>query len=136
MSPSRRGKALALALGLTAALGVAGPVAPQAPLGLFAVDGYAWRALAEPEKLALLQGFLAGAGFEAGMALSPTEDGPSPEALEAMRRQGRLRFPYAPNVYKARLEDFYYYQDRRSMPLYRALLLITDQIRKGATPGP
>ncbi len=136
MSPSGRSRALALGLGLTAALGVAGPVAPQAPVSSFAVDGHAWRALAEPEKLALLQGFLAGAGFEAAMGLSPTEEGPTPEALEAMRRQGQLRFPYAPNVYKARLEDFYYYQDRRSVPLYRALLLITDQIRKGAAPRP
>jgi hypothetical protein len=45
--------------------------------------------------------------------------------------QGRLRFPFAPSVYKARLEDFYYYQDRLDIPLYRALFLINEQIAQG-----
>lgn len=80
---------------------------------LFAYDGHAWRKLSEAEKLALLSGFLIGEAPEQG-------------------EERRLRFPFAPNVYKARLEDFYHYQDRREIPLYRALFLINEHILQGA----
>jgi hypothetical protein len=86
----------------------AGAGGAQETKGLFAYDGHAWRRLSEGEKLALLSGFLGG------------------EALE----QG-LRFPFAPNVYKARLEDFYHYQDRLEIPLDRALFLINEHILQG-----
>jgi hypothetical protein len=66
-------------------------------------------------------------------AAPPSAEAPAPEALEALRRQSRLRFSFAPNVYKARLEDFYFYEDRLSVPFYRALLLINEQIQQDAT---
>jgi hypothetical protein len=34
-------------------------------------------------------------------------------------------------VYKARLEDFYFYEDRRTVPLYQALFLINERLRRG-----
>ena len=80
----------------------------QETKSLFAYDGHAWRRLSEGEKLALLSGFLSGAALEQG-----------------------LRFPFAPSVYKARLEDFYHYQDRLEIPLYRALVLINEHILQG-----
>ena len=94
-------------------------------------DGRAWRALSEGEKLAFLTGFLIGGGLEYALGLSPGQEGPDPDAVERLRREGRLRFPFAPAVYKARLEDFYFYQDRLTVPLYRALFLINEQIRRG-----
>ena len=120
---------------LALVLGAAGPVTAQPSKSFLAYDGHAWRALGEAEKLALLTGFLIGTAVERGLAASSGETAPAPEALEAMRRGGRGRFPYAPSVYKARLEDFYFYQDRLDTPLYQALLLIDEQIRKGATGG-
>ena len=116
-------------------LAVASPTGSERPGSFLAHDGHAWRGLTEAEKLALLTGFLIGGAFEQGMTVSTGQAGLPPEALEAMRREGRLRFPFAPGVYKARLEDFYYYQDRRSVPLYRALFLINEQIRQGASGG-
>jgi len=71
---------------------------------LFAYDGHAWRRLGEREKLALLSGFL---------------------------EEQRPTLPFAPSVYKARLEDFYHYQDRLEIPLDRALFLINEQIGQG-----
>lgn len=84
----------------------------QETKSLFAYDGHAWRKLSEGEKLALLSGFLTGQAPEQG-------------------KERRLRFPFAPNVYKARLEDFYHYQDRREIPLSRALFLINEHILQG-----
>ncbi len=111
-----------------------GPVRAEAAKSFLSHDGHAWRALTEGEKLALLTGFLIGGAFETGMRLLPGDGGPTAEALEAMRQDSRLRFPFAPAVYKARLEDFYFYEDRRPVPLYRALHLINEQIRQGARP--
>ena len=103
----------------------------QTPRTVFAFDGHAWRALNEEAKLALLTGFLVGGALETGLSTGAAGKPPEPEALEALRRAGRLRFVYAPTVYKARLEDFYLYQDRLDVPLHKALLLIDEQIRQG-----
>jgi len=137
---SRRGRragligAAVLAAGLAGLLGSAAPGLAQTG-SFLGYDGHAWRGLSEGEKLAVLTGFLIGAAFEQGMAQSPPPDGVPPETLERMRREGQLRFPFAPAVYKARLEDFYFYQDRRGVPLHRALFLINEQIRQGASGG-
>ncbi len=108
---------------------LAGAPGAQPGASLLAFDGHAWRTLSEGEKLALLSGFLIGGALEHGMSQPGAQT--APETLEAPRREGRLRFPYAPTVYKARLEDFYFYEDRRAVPLYRALLLINEEIRRG-----
>jgi sulfocyanin len=76
----------------------------QEPKSLSAHDGHGWRRLSEGGKLAFLSGFLA---------------------------ERRPEFPFAPNVYKARLEDFYHYQNRRDVPLDRALRLINEEIVQG-----
>lgn len=139
MSGSRRRSSRLAASGALAAalaLGALGarPLAAQPPASFLAADGHAWRGLSEGEKLALLTGFLVGGVLEHGLRLSPGEAPPPPEALEALRREGRVRFPYAPAVYKARLEDFYFYQDRLPVPVYRALFLINEELRRGALP--
>jgi hypothetical protein len=111
-----------------AALSAGGLAAAQPAPSLFAYDGHAWRALSEGEKLALLTGFLLGGALEQGAAVAADPGALAPEALDTLRKERRLRFPFAPNVYKARLEDFYHYQDRLPIPLYRALFLINEHI--------
>ena len=133
MFSSRARSRLAASLTLALSLGVAVAAGAQPAASFLAFDGHSWRGLSEAEKLALLTGFLIGAALERGLA--GDQSLPSPETLEAMRREGRARFPFAPTVYKARLEDFYFYQDRLGVPLYRALVLINEQIRQGA-PAP
>jgi hypothetical protein len=122
------------ALGVGLALALTAAAAGEAPSSLFGYDGHRWKALSENEKMALLTGFLIGGAVAEGMQAAPSSaDVPAPETLEALRRQSRLRFSFAPNVYKARLEDFYFYQDRLSVPFYRALWLINEQLQQDAT---
>ena len=102
------------------------------PPPLLAMNGHDWAALGEQEKLALLRGFLIGAAWaEKGRGKAV-----SPEALEALRQQGQLRFVFVPELYKARLEDFYFYRDQRRLPLYEALRRIEAQIRTDNRPPP
>lgn len=107
------------------------PARAQPTPSLLEQDGRAWRALSEGEKLAFLTGFLIGDGLEQTLGPAPGPEGPEPDALDRLKREGRLRFPFAPTVYKARLEDFYFYQDRLTVPLYRALFLINEHLRRG-----
>jgi len=72
-------------------------------------------------------GFLIGEALEQGLAVSGEAPMAPPAFLETLRKERRLRFPFAPSVYKARLEDFYHYRDRLDIPLYRALFLINEQ---------
>jgi hypothetical protein len=135
VSSSRASRRVA-ALGIGLALTLTAVAAAEAPRSLVGYDGHRWKALSENEKIALLTGFLIGGALAEGLgATPPSADAPAPETLEALRRQSRLRFPFAPNVYKARLEDFYFYEDRLSVPFYRALLLINEQIKQDATRG-
>jgi hypothetical protein len=129
--PTRRRAAAGGALGLLLVLAALGAGGAQEPKSLFAHDGHAWRRLGESEKLALLTGFLIGAALEQGLSVSAEAPTSPPAFLDSLRKDRRLRFPFAPSVYKARLEDFYYYQDRLDMPLYRALFLINEQIAQG-----
>ncbi|HZN93951.1 MAG TPA: sulfocyanin-like copper-binding protein [Myxococcales bacterium] len=102
------------------------------PPPFLAMNGHDWAALGEQEKLALLRGFLIGAAYaEKGRGKAV-----SPEALEALRQEGQLRFVFVPELYKARLEDFYFYRDQRRLPLYEALRRIEAQIRTDNRPPP
>lgn len=119
------------ALWLVLVLVVVGAGGAQESTSLFAHDGHAWRRLSEGEKLALISGFLIGEALEQGLAVSGEAPMAPPAFLETLRKERRLRFPFAPSVYKARLEDFYHYRDRLDIPLYRALFLINEQISQG-----
>lgn len=127
----RRAAAAGGALGLLLVLAAVGAGGAQEAKSLLAQDGHAWRRLGESEKLALLTGFLIGAALEQGLSVSAEAPMAPPAFLESLRKDQRLRFPFAPSVYKARLEDFYYYQDRLDIPLYRALFLINEHISQG-----
>jgi hypothetical protein len=106
-------------------------VAPARGGAPWELDGHDWKAMTEPQKLAYLTGVIAGAATARVGALEPD---PAVAARAAeLRRAGQLLFNYAPNVYKARLEDFYFYADRRSVPIVRALQTIERELRDNAT---
>jgi len=79
------------------------------------LDGTDWKAMAEAEKMAFLRGVIAGARLETAGAAAPP-----------------LRF--TPNVYKARLEDFYFYADRRPTPIVEALRRIERELVEPTAP--
>jgi len=121
--------AVAVAAG---AFGLGRARAAQEPPPLLATNGSDWAAMGEKEKLALLRGFLIGAAYaEKGRGKQV-----GPDALEALRQQGQLRFVFTPELYKARLEDLYFYKDQRKLPLYEALRRIEAQIRTDNGPPP
>ena len=69
-----------------------------------------WIRLPPSEKELWLEGFLAGAGIDS-TALRPAE-----------------RFRFAPTVYAAQLDDFYWWSNHRSTPVVDALRTINQEI--------
>ena len=96
-------------------LALAPAAAAQRARAPWLLDGTDWKAMAEGEKMAFLRGVIAGTRLEAAAPAAPP-----------------LRF--APNVYKARLEDFYFYTDRLSTPIVESLRRIEQELVEQTVP--
>jgi hypothetical protein len=118
------------ALGL-GAMGVLGQPLVPAPTHL---DGAYWKRLSASEKQAYLTGFLAGAAAEqaraAAQALHRETDSMaiSSAAVDSLRARAALRYRFAPQVYAAQIDDFYWWQDRVSVPIVDAMIAINGAL--------
>jgi hypothetical protein len=93
-------------------------------------DGRDWKAMTEPAKLAYLAGFLAGAAAMEAMERHRANPKVSVDAaVSDIAQEHTGAFPFGVNVYKARLEDFYFYQDKRTTKIYRALVEENTRLR-------
>jgi len=95
-------------------------------------DGDGWKGLSPEAKQAYLAGFLAGSATAQALVTGATDSSGLMRALDSLSRGG-FRFPYSPNVYGARVEDFYWYLDRRPLPVWYALWEVNNQLN--ASPG-
>jgi len=86
-------------------------------------DGRDWKSMPESVKLTYVAGFLAGAATMEAIERHRMNPKVSIDAAVAeLVEQHAAVFPFGVNVYKARLEDYYYYRDKRTTKIYRALL--------------
>lgn len=47
--------------------------------------------------------------------------------MDSLSRSG-LRFPYSPNVYGARVDDYFWYQNQRSLPVWYVLWEVNNRL--------
>jgi hypothetical protein len=99
------------------AMGVLGQPAVPAPTHL---GGAYWKQLSASEKQTYLAGFLAGAAAEQARAAAT--------AIDTLRVHSALRYPFAPHVYAAQIDDFYWWQDRVSVPIVDAMVQINGAL--------
>ena len=91
--------------------------------------------------MAFADGFLAGAGF--AQAAAPDSAGREAadsaallRTVAAMQRTGRFRFPYAANVYVSRINDYYWWENHRPLPIWYAFWEVnTSLIRPPSEPA-
>src|SRR5689334_12015274 len=106
------------ALGASAA-SARGTFAPPAAL----LTGEYWSRLTPGERQAYLSGFVAGAAAEQArdeaVAAGRGDDSAavSSGAVAALRERRALRFPFAPSVYSAQVDDFYWWSNHRDTPI-------------------
>lgn len=96
-------------------------------------DGHRWSQFSPQEKGAFLGGFLAGAAASQayGVVLEDTvfDSEALAERVARLRSEAALNFPFATNIYHARLHDYYFYIDRRERPIYRAIAELNFQLQ-------
>lgn len=93
-------------------------------------DGRDWAAMPEQAKLTYIAGFLAGAATMEAIERRRANPKVSIDAsIARIVDEHTGAFPFGVNVYKARLEDFYYYRDKRTTKIYRALMDENTRLR-------
>lgn len=131
---------LALVAGLALALGTrrAPADAPAAQLSdPLTLTGHDWSRLSPEERNAYLIGFIAGAAAQQASptgttpGTAPTSGRDVARRAVALKRSGSLTFPYRENVYRSHLDDYFFYQDRRT----EALIQVLVDMHATARPG-
>ncbi len=97
-------------------------------------DGRAWRRFQPDAREAYLAGFLAGSALAQAASAGIEDSARLVQAMDSVVRGG-LRFPYSPNVYGARIEDFYWWENHRSVPIWYALWEVNNSLRRSPGSG-
>ena len=91
------------------------------------VNGADWRQMKPEARLAYVEGFLAGAALSQA-ATGARDSAQVRLALEQLKRDGRLRFPYGANVYSSRISDFYWWKNHVPLPTWHAFLEVNSAL--------
>jgi hypothetical protein len=106
----------------------------QVPLPPTKWAGAEWKAFGAKEKQAYLGGFVAGAAAE--QALATTRGGPASDsavlsvAIEQLRAAKQLAFPYAPSVYSAQVDDYYWWTNHLGTAIADVMLTVNRRMRQ------
>ena len=85
--------------------------------------GNEWDQFAGAERDAFLQGFITGAAAHQASKEKGSASGRAVAARAALlKRRGALMIPYRENVYRAHLDDWFFYKDRRTQTLIEVIV--------------
>ena len=106
--------------------------------------GAYWSKLSPSERQAYLTGFLAGAAAEQARARAEQAGrlgdsaAVSSGAIDALRSARALHFRFAPHVYSAQVDDFYWNNDHAATPIVDAMIFFNREMLKqqGAAAEP
>ena len=91
--------------------------------------GPEWRGMSPEAKQAYAAGFLTGSALSEATAAGAKDSGSIVGALDSLRGAG-FRYPYAPNVYLARIDDYYWWENHRPAPIWNAFREVNDDLRR------
>jgi hypothetical protein len=123
-------------IALAGAAGMAS--ARQQPRHPTQLTGEDWQRLDPHEQQSYLRGFLAGAAAEQVRALAAARGAAddssaiSSAAVDSLRSAAALHFRFAPAVYAAQLNDFYWWTDHRDIPIVDAMIAINTTMLQHA----
>lgn len=93
--------------------------------------GITWVQHSPDEKLAYLEGFLAGSGLaDVEDAVAAADTAALGAALDSLVRGGGLRFPYGSWVYASQLDDYYWWETHTNSRLIFALGELNQQLKR------
>jgi hypothetical protein len=105
--------------------------------------GAYWQKLSPAERQAYLTGFVAGAAAEQARSRAEQSGRASDSAavssgaIDALRSARALHFRFAPHVYSAQIDDFYWKSDHAATPIVDAMIFFNREMLKqqGAAAG-
>ena len=127
--------ALAVAVGVISGAAMARQQHQQQPHATLLAGAY-WSQLRPAEKQIYLAGFLAGAAAEQvrGRAVSEGKAADSlavsSQAISQLRAERGLQYRFAPAVYSAQIDDFYWWQNHRETPIVDAMIRFNADMLK------
>jgi len=94
-------------------------------------DGHDWKAMSEQAKLAYVAGFLAGSAADQAVRMHQANPKLSVDAAVAQIIRGHTgAFPYSVNVYKNRLDDYYFDVPNQPDKIFHAIVRETETIKE------
>jgi hypothetical protein len=104
---------------------------PQSDPHWMAVTGTDWQRFSPEARQAYLNGFLLGGALAQALDGKATGTAGLASSLDSLRHGG-LNFPYGANVYLARTDDYFWWEDHRALPVWHALWEVNNDL-KGLT---
>lgn len=134
--PTATSRRLALGTGLVVIAATGGlfgadrAAASGAAADPLTLDGHAWSRFSADAREAYLAGFIAGAAaHQVTSARRGLEGAAAAREAARLRQAGALDFPYATNVYRSHLDDWYFYRNRRQQTLLEVLVEMNEVSR-------
>ena len=113
---------------LAALAGWAAPRTEQEPHWL-AANGADWDKMSPEVKRAYTTGVLTGGALAQALQSGARDSAGLVRALDSLRKEG-FRFPFAPSVYNSRLEDYYWWENHRPLPLWHAFWEVNNDLKR------
>ena len=100
----------------------------------FSTNGRDWGRLSPEARYAYLSGFLAGSATSQALAAGVRDSAGLTRVMDSLRTSG-LTFPYASNVYGARIEDYFWWENHRPHSIWYAFWEVNNDLKRGMQPG-
>lgn len=134
--------AVVVMIGGAFAAGIRTARAMQEPRHPALLTGADWSTFGFREKQLYLSGFIAGAAAEQVRVLAEAAGSPPDSAavssgtIQTLRRGKRLHYSYAPSVYAAQLDDFYWWANHVDTPIVDVMITINREMKSGTSEHP
>ena len=116
-----------MVLGATGFLAGRASVAPDPDTHWVTRNGNDWRGLSPAAQTAYTEGFLTGSALGQAAA-GATDSAGLTQEIARLRRDGRFRLPYGANVYISRINDYYWWENHRPLPLWYAFWEVNSSL--------
>ncbi len=95
-------------------------------------NGEDWRRLTPAAQVAYTEGFLAGSALGQAIPVASDSAGLS-RTIEDLRHRGQFHLPFGANVYMSRLNDYYWWENHRPLPLWYAFWEVNTSLTRQTT---
>jgi hypothetical protein len=98
-------------------------------------NGTNWQQWSPEARQAYITGFLAGSATQQALATGAADSAALVRAMAGVVEGQQLSFPFGPNVYGVRVDDYYWWTDRRAMPLWYVMWDVHRSLQQDSGEG-